>query len=146
MSAFFDEENAPEAKTADGNPVNGFYDSEKKEFWIDRTDPDMNPLETLGHEFYHANDKMFGQFNELINSGINEAGKKTLSATEDDYAKAGMPGAGLTEFNADTFGKMWTDPAVLAGCNRTCRKDGCLVWGRKCSMLCKSLSRRYGQS
>ena len=65
----------------------------KKEFWIDRTDPDMNPLETLGHEFYHANDKMFGQFNELINSGINEAGKKTLSATEDDYAKAGMPGS-----------------------------------------------------
>ena len=111
---YFDEEGAPKAEDASGNSVNGWYDKDKNEFWINRQDPGMNPLETLGHEFKHFIDNKHSDlsktFDELISAGMNEEGRAALQQTENDYSAAGMPGKGNVEFSADTMGKMWTDP------------------------------------
>ena len=111
---YFDEEGAPAATDSAGNAVNGWYDKGKNEFWINRQDPGMNPLETLGHEFKHFLDNkhqdLAKTFDELLSAGINEAGKAEQAQTESDYAQAGISGRGNIEFSADTMGKMWTDP------------------------------------
>ena len=112
---FFDEDGAPEQKTNSGEAVNGWYDEKKNEIWIDRNDPDMNPMENLGHEFKHFLDRRHGElvknFDELMKSGLNDAGKQALHLTESEYASAHLgDGNGFTELSADTFGKMWTDP------------------------------------
>ena len=111
---YFDEEGAPAATDSAGNAVNGWYDKGKNEFWINRQDPGMNPLETLGHEFKHFLDgkhqDLAKAFDDLLSAGINEAGRAEQAQTESDYAQAGMPGRGNIEFSADTMGKMWTDP------------------------------------
>ena len=112
---YFDEEGAPSPVDDKGNPVNGWYDEKTNEYWIDRNDPEMNPLETLGHEFKHFLDQnhsdLVKTFDELLKSGMNDAGKQALSETETDYRQSGYPaGQGEIEFSADTFGKMWTDP------------------------------------
>ena len=112
---YFDEEGAPSSVDDKGNPVNGWYDEKSNEYWIDRNDPEMDPLETLGHEFKHFLDQKHSDlvkvFDELLKSGMNEEGKRALAETEEDYRQGGYPaGQGEFEFSADTFGKMWTDP------------------------------------
>lgn len=111
---YFDEHGAPAATDASGNAVNGWYDKDKNEFWINRQDPSMNPLETLGHEFKHFLDSkhqdLAKTFDELLSGGINEEGKSEQQQVEKDYAAAGQSGRGMIEFSADTMGKMWTDP------------------------------------
>ena len=112
---FFDEEGAPKPVDDKGNPVNGWYDEKKNEYWIDRNDPDMDPMETLGHEFKHFLDlkhsDLAKEFDELLKAGINESGKQGLADVEREYSEGGYPaGQGNIEFSADTFGKMWTDP------------------------------------
>lgn len=111
---YFDEEGAPPATDAAGNDVNGWYDSDKNEFWINRQDPQMSPLEILGHEFKHYLDNKHSDlakaFNDVMTAGINEAGRQELQKTETDYTDAGYKNRGMLEFSADTMGKLWTDP------------------------------------
>ncbi len=112
---YFDEADAPAAQDARGNQVNGWYDDRAGEIWLDRSDSEVNPLETLGHEFKHFLNKrhpdLIESFDALLGSGINKEGRQAMAGTEADYAAAGYPdGQGAVEFNADTFGKMWTQP------------------------------------
>ena len=112
---FLDEEGAPAAVDDNGNAVNGWYDEKKDEFWIDRKDPEMSPLKTLGHEFKHYLNKRHPElakaFDELVDKGMNEKGVQALGEVEDEYQNGGYaPGQGNVEFSADTMGEVWADP------------------------------------
>lgn len=92
----------------------GWYDEKTGEIWLDRENPNADVMKNLGHEFKHfLDDKQKGliqKFNELFNSGINEAGIARASEMEDQYQReVGQTGRGFDELSADTFGEFWTD-------------------------------------
>jgi len=113
---FFDEPGAPsQTVNENGDRADAWYDEATNQIWLDRVAPENSIMALLGHEFKHYLDKNHGSlvehFNELVQSGLNEAGREAVAAAEKKYEEAGQgKGNGLVEIGADEFGRMWQDP------------------------------------
>lgn len=114
----FDEPGAPSAVDEHGNEVTGWYDEAKNEYWLNLQAEEVSPLELTGHEFKHYLNKhhpdLAAGFDSLVKKGLTARGKAELASVTETYTKAGYgKGQGAIEFNADSFGKVLSDPHTL---------------------------------
>jgi RNA polymerase sigma factor (sigma-70 family) len=91
---------------------NGFYDPKDKTLFLNRETYSVNPAETLGHELKHYLDdndsELVRAFDNLIESGKNEAGKQEIAEMMAAFNITEKEGN--EEFSSDMFGKLIARP------------------------------------